>query len=65
MLSRVNFEEWQSIITIVAFALCFLTFVYFTIRAIRMKKSERDHLSNLPLEDTPSFEESKENNHGA
>ncbi|MEX0323465.1 MAG: hypothetical protein AB3N63_14985 [Puniceicoccaceae bacterium] len=50
MIRRVEFEEWVSIITVVAFALCFLTFCYFTWRAIRMSKNERDHMSSLPLE---------------
>ena len=52
MLSRVNFEDWQAIITIIAFALCFLTFIYFSIKAIRMNKSEQDRMSKLPLEDS-------------
>jgi len=50
MFKRITFEDWQAIITVIAFFLCFLTFCYFAWRAIRMKRSERDHLSNLPLE---------------
>ncbi len=50
MLKRVQFEEWQAIITIIAFFLCFLTFLYFCWRAIRMSKKKRDHMSQLPLE---------------
>ena len=52
MLSRVNFEDWQAIITVIAFALCFITFIFFSVKAFRMKKSERDHMSQLPLEDS-------------
>jgi len=51
MFKRVTFEEWQSIITIIAFFLTFSAFIYFSIRAIRMKRKERDHAAHLPLED--------------
>lgn len=51
MFKRVTFEEWQSIITVVAFLLTLAGFVYFTFRALTLPKSKRDHLSNLPLDD--------------
>jgi hypothetical protein len=50
MLRRVTFEEWQAIITIAAFFLFFTIFLILSIRAWRMRKSEREHMSNLPLE---------------
>lgn len=50
MFERVQFDEWQTIITIVAFFLCFIAFLFFVWRALRMSKRERHHLSNLPLE---------------
>jgi cbb3-type cytochrome oxidase subunit 3 len=50
MIRRVEFEEWVTIITVTAFTLCFLTFLYFSWRAIRMNKNDRDHMSGLPLE---------------
>lgn len=50
MFERVQFDEWQTMITIVAFILCFSAFIYFCWRAIRMNKRDRQHLSNLPLE---------------
>lgn len=50
MLRRVEFEEWQAIITIAAFAICFLAFIYLSWRAIRMGGKQRQHMSNLPLE---------------
>jgi len=55
MFKRVQFEEWQAIITVIAFICCFGTFIYFCWRAIRMSKRDRTHMSNLPLqsEDTP------------
>ena len=50
MIRRVLFEEWQMTITLIAFFLTFATFTYFVVRALRMRKQERDRLSNLPLE---------------
>ena len=50
MFKRVQFEEWQAFITIAAFLLCFLTFLYFCWKALRMIKRHRDHMSSLPLE---------------
>ncbi|MGA1205426.1 MAG: hypothetical protein ACO3ZW_06420 [Opitutales bacterium] len=50
MFKRIQFEEWQAIITVVAFFLCFLTFLYFCWRALRMGKGETRRLSNLPLD---------------
>jgi len=50
MFERVHFDEWQSIITIVAFLLCFGTFIFFSWRAIRMSKQDRQHMSELPLQ---------------
>lgn len=50
MLKRVQFEEWQAIITLVAFIVFFIAFVYFCWRALRMSRRDREHMSNLPLE---------------
>lgn len=37
-------------VTLIAFFLSFATFTYFTVRALRMRKKERERMSNLPLE---------------
>ena len=50
MFKRVQFEEWQAIITTVAFFIFFLAFLFVCWRALRMNKKDRTHLSNLPLE---------------
>ena len=50
MFKRVQFEEWQAIITVVAFFVFFIAFLYLCWRAFRMNRQERNHLSNLPLE---------------
>lgn len=54
MLKRVTFEEWQAIITVVAFLIFFTVFIFLSIRAWRMKNKERQHMSNLPLESEDS-----------
>jgi cbb3-type cytochrome oxidase subunit 3 len=59
MLRRVTFEEWQALVTIAAFIICSLAFLYFCWRAIRMSKRERKRLSQLPLE--PDQSESSHN----
>ncbi|MGC9450523.1 MAG: hypothetical protein ACP5I4_03675 [Oceanipulchritudo sp.] len=64
MFERVQFDEWQTLITMAAFILCFTAFLYFCWRAIRMNRRERDHLSHLPLQtdqnpESPSHERSQ------
>lgn len=64
MFKRVQFEDWQAIITLVAFIVFFIAFLYFCWRALRMSKRDRDHMSNLPLEsgnpEYPSNEQERE-----
>lgn len=48
--SRVQYEEWHYILTLLAFAIFFAVFVSILVRTFRMKKDKLDHLSNLPLE---------------
>jgi heme/copper-type cytochrome/quinol oxidase subunit 1 len=43
--------EWQTILAIGAFVFTFAVFVFFFIRALRMKKPEADRLATLPVED--------------
>ena len=50
MFKRVQFEEWQAIITVVAFFVFLIAFIYLCWRALRMSKDRREHLSNLPLQ---------------
>jgi uncharacterized membrane protein (DUF373 family) len=52
MFQRVLHEQWTSIIPVISFVLIFGVFVVATIRALRMKQGEREHLSSLPLEDS-------------
>ena len=46
--------EWQSVLSIGAFALTLGVFLFFFIRALRMKKDHADHMQRLPIDDEPS-----------
>jgi heme/copper-type cytochrome/quinol oxidase subunit 1 len=56
MVRRLNPEmwEWQSIASIGAFALTLAVFLFFIVRALRLKKDVASHMGNLPLDDEPS-----------
>lgn len=51
MIRRVILEEWQTISTLIIFFVTLFAFIYFTVRALRMRKQERERVSQLPLEE--------------
>lgn len=51
MFDRVDFGSTKDLIAIAALLLSFGAFLIICWRAIRMKKDEREHKANLPLED--------------
>ena len=51
MFKRLTYEEWQTIVPIIAFVLTFSVFLFQVIRAVRIKKPQSEHLASLPLED--------------
>ncbi|WP_265594309.1 hypothetical protein [Haloferula sp. BvORR071] len=53
MFKRVILEEWASIVPMIAFAVLALVFIVATIRALKMKPGDREHLSRMPLSDEP------------
>ena len=60
MWKRLQLSEWTEVITIVAFVLTAAAFVYFVVRAVRMRKEKADRLASLPLDDeqvTPARED--------
>lgn len=59
MFKRLILEEWQQFLPLLGFAIAFMVFVFLSIRAILMKKSDAQRMANLPLEDTNSPSESK------
>jgi hypothetical protein len=51
MFKRVFVEEWAHIIPFISFFIFFTVFIFVTIRAMRLGKSERTRLAMMPLED--------------
>ena len=51
MFSRLTFDSFQNIFTVIAFLLIAGGFLVFVIRAVLMKKKKADRLAALPLED--------------
>lgn len=49
---RVVFEDWALWMPMISFGIFFLIFVITSIRAILMRKSDRERLAALPLEDS-------------
>lgn len=54
MFKRIQYEDWQNAIAIIAFAVFFVAFTIFVFKAIFMKKDKVEHMANLPLEDEQS-----------
>ena len=50
MFKRISYEEWHSSVPIIAFALTFAVFIYFVVRAVRMRRDEVVRLASLPLD---------------
>ena len=53
MFKRITYDEWQEMVPLVAFLLTFGVFLFFLIRAIRMRKSDAEYMSKLPLQQDP------------
>ncbi len=51
MFKRLILEDWTHVVPILAFALTFLVFLYFVIRAFMLKRSHLEHLAQLPLDE--------------
>jgi hypothetical protein len=56
MFSRVHYDNWQTVIPLIAFILTFTVFLYFSIRALCMQRTQIESMSHLPLEndETPN-----------
>ena len=52
MFKRIIHEDWTNIVPMIAFAVMFTIFLVTTIRAIRLKPTERERLAKLPLQDS-------------
>ncbi len=54
MFHRISYDEWTSVVPVIAFILTFGAFIVLTVRAVAMRKPRRDYLSQLPLKDDDS-----------
>ncbi len=54
MFKRVIYEDWANIVPIIAFGIMFTVFVVATIRALRIRPTERERLATLPLDESSS-----------
>ena len=50
MFKRILYEEWHEIVPIVSFILTFGVFLFFVVRATRLKSDEANRLASLPLD---------------
>ena len=50
MFKRLNLEEWERALSLLAWAMFVLVFIATTIRAFRMSRESVQKLENLPLE---------------
>lgn len=53
MLRQIPQSELQGVLVIGVFILTLAVFLFFFVRALRMRKPEADRLGNLPLQDEP------------
>jgi hypothetical protein len=51
MFKRVLVEDWTHIIPVISFCIFFTVFIFVTIRAMRLGKTERERLAAMPLEE--------------
>lgn len=61
MFKRVISENWTEWAPYVGFWITFVVFLVLVIRAVRMKKSKREHAKNLPLEGDQPVESNHDN----
>ena len=51
MFKRILVEDWAHIIPVVSFFIFATVFIVVTLRALKLRKSERERLAALPLDD--------------
>lgn len=59
MFRRVALENWHEIVPYICFALVAGVFLVIVIRAVRMKKSDIERISSLPLLDDETLTQSE------
>ncbi|GAA5482823.1 hypothetical protein [Haloferula sargassicola] len=53
MFKRIIYDDWMTIVPVIAFGIMFTVFIVSTIRALRIRPTERERLSSLPLDEQP------------
>lgn len=51
MFKRILVEDWVLLVPIVSFCIFAAVFLVVAVRALRMRKSERERMASLPLDD--------------
>ena len=51
MFKRILVEDWVHIVPVISFFIFATVFIFVTIRAIKIRKTERERLAALPLDD--------------
>ena len=59
-ISRFRISDWAVSIPVIAFLLCFIAFIIFSIKAIKMSDSKSRQMANLPLNEETLVEEKHE-----
>ena len=58
MFKRILYENWHSLVPLIAFVLTFAVFIVAFVRTLLMKKDQVKHMATLPLDlDETSSEE--------
>lgn len=52
MFKRIFVEDWAQMIPVISFFIFASVFILVTVRALRLRKSERERLASLPLENS-------------
>lgn len=61
MFHRVIHENWATAVPIISFVVTAGVFLFVSIRAIRLPKDRREHLSRIPLDETLNSQNSNSN----
>ena len=54
MFKRLEIETWLDFVPFVAFFLTFAVFLILSIRALRLRSDEAEHMASLPLDGNPN-----------
>ena len=52
MFKRVILEDWASIVPMIAFGILFLVFLGTSLRAVFMRRPDRERMAHLPLDES-------------